>query len=96
MNKEDKITFEDLSNWLDRPLSNSDIDLINFILTSIENRYKHLELQAKVTQLESNIAEAIKLIVEDYYSKTTIDINSIGYTCNKLIKVKQILERGIQ
>lgn len=55
MNKEDKITFDDLANWLDKPLSNNDIDLINFILTSIENRYKHLELQQKVNQLETKI-----------------------------------------
>lgn len=92
MNKEDKMTFQDLADWLDRPLSNDDIDLINFILTSIENRYKHIELQQKVNQLETNRDEAIKeletlrnrLLYEEDFCMEEIHID----------EAKEILERG--
>lgn len=95
MNKEDKITFEDLANWLDKPLSNSDIDLINFILTSIENRYKHFELQQKVNQLETNRDEAIEYIKHSWWLRTdqTYDTSKDlkGWEVEELLS---ILERG--
>ena len=100
MNKEDKITFEDLANWLDKPLSNNDIDLINFILTSIENRYKHLELQQKVNQLETNIKDSIERHKEtiqdtkDFYRPLEDTIYS-GSTLIELAETHiEILERG--
>lgn len=53
-----------------------------------------ITLMDYINQLETNRDEAIDLIVRNYYSKTTIDINSIGYTTNKFLKIKEILERG--
>lgn len=40
MNKEIMITQQDLIDWLDRPPSNNDIDLINFIVCRLDNFYK--------------------------------------------------------
>ena len=40
MSEEIMITKEDLVNWLDRPPSNDDLDLIGFITTRLENFYK--------------------------------------------------------
>lgn len=37
------------------------------------------------------IERAIKLIEDDYYSLSTIDINSITLTSNKLLQVRKIL-----
>ncbi|MBR4672064.1 MAG: hypothetical protein IKO78_02540 [Bacilli bacterium] len=40
MSEELMITKEDLVNWLNRPPSNDDLDLIGFITTRLENFYK--------------------------------------------------------
>lgn len=55
---------------------------------------KNKELQAKVNQLETNRDEAIEYIENIWYSKNTTNINDIGYTTNKFLKIKQLLERG--
>ena len=38
------------------------------------------------------VERAIKLIEDDYYSLSTIDINSITLTSNKLLQVRNILK----
>lgn len=40
MSEELMITKKDLVNWLNRPPSNDDLDLIGFITTRLENFYK--------------------------------------------------------
>ncbi len=41
---------------------------------------------------EKVIDKAIKLIEDEYYSLSTIDINSITLTSNKLLQVRNILK----
>lgn len=70
MNKEIMITQHDLIDWLDRPISNEDIDLINFIVCRLDNFYK---LKEKNERLNNVINELDKLIEQysrnDYYYK---------------------------
>ena len=51
MNEELMITKDDLVNWLNRPPSNDDLDLIGFITTRLENFYK---LQQENKQLKED------------------------------------------
>ena len=46
----------------------------------------------KVINYEEAIDKAIKFIEDDYYSKNTTSLDKIGYTCNKLLKVREILK----
>lgn len=55
MSEELMITKEDLVNWLDRPPSNDDLDLIGFITTRLENFYK---LEQENKQLKEKIDKA--------------------------------------
>lgn len=52
MSEELMITKEDLVNWLNRPPSNDDLDLIGFITTRLENFYK-LEQENKQLKEEN-------------------------------------------
>ena len=85
MNKELMITKEDLVNWLDRPPSNDDLDLIGFITTRLENFYK---LQQENKQLKETI-DNISSIVEYWgYDK---EINDISYFRKAMKSIKEIL-----
>ena len=52
-----------------------------------------LQLKEELLQLKTNRDEAIEYIENIWYSKNTTNINDIGYTTNKLLKIKQLLER---
>ena len=71
-----------------------DFGRTQFVREIMRLQRENKELQQKVNQLETNRDEAIEYIEKDYYSGNTIDINSIGYTTNKFLKIKQLLERG--
>lgn len=49
-------------------------------------------LTFKVDILESRIKKAIKFIEDDYYLKTTIKLDDIAMTTNKMLKVREILK----
>ena len=49
-------------------------------------------LQQENSQLKQRIEKAIEYIENEYYSKNTIDINSIAYTTNKFLKVRELLK----
>lgn len=51
-----------------------------------------LQLQQENSQLKERIEKAIEYIENEYYSKNTIDINSIAYTTNKFLKVRELLK----
>ena len=56
MNEELMITKEDLVNWLNRPPSNDDLDLIGFITTRLENFYKLVQENKQLKEeLENDI-----------------------------------------
>lgn len=59
MNEELMITKEDLVNWLNRPPSNDDLDLIGFITTRLENFYK---LEKENSQLKEDLKDACYVI----------------------------------
>lgn len=59
MSEELMIAKEDLVNWLDRPPSNDDLDLIGFITTRLENFYK---LEQENKQLQQRMQEAIRVL----------------------------------
>lgn len=67
MSEELMIAKEDLVNWLDRPPSNDDLDLIGFITTRLENFYK-LEQENKQLKREKNIMQNyLQLIIDIGY-----------------------------
>lgn len=61
MNKELKITKEDLVNWIDRPPSNDDLDLCKYLSNAVQNREKYFE---KIKQLQNNWNELKKWLEE--------------------------------
>lgn len=48
MNEELKITKEDLVNWIDRPPSNGDLDLCEYLSNAVQNRRKYFEEKQKL------------------------------------------------
>ena len=44
-----------------------------------------------IKELEQRIDKAIEYIENSYYSKNTTNIESIGYTTNKLLRIREIL-----
>ncbi len=46
-------------------------------------------------ELSNKIDKVVKLIEDDYYSKNTTDIDSIGVSSNKLIQVRKILKGDV-
>jgi len=53
---------------------------------TIDDLYKQIKKQKEV------INKAIGYIEKEYYSKNTVDIESIGITTNKLLQVRNILK----
>lgn len=89
----DVLTCKDLIKLMDY------IILLEAEVDSRTNFYKntkelYLKTLDRVKQLETNRDEAIKYIENVWYSKNTTNINDIGYTTNKFLKIKEILERG--
>lgn len=56
--KEVLITSQDLVDWIDRPPSNDDLDLCNYLENAVKNQYKY-----------KNVIDKIK----EYCKKETID-----------------------
>lgn len=92
MTEELIITKEDLVNWLDRPPSNDDLDLIGFITTRLENFYK---LEQENKQLKED-----KKKIRDYINKHCVNekvSKEVGYKCytiadtNELEKIMKML-----
>lgn len=50
------------------------------------------ELEQQVKKQKEVISKVIECIEKDYYSKNTVDIESIGITTNKLLQVRKILK----
>ena len=51
---------------------------------------EHLEQQVK--KQKEVIGKAIEYIEKEYYSKNTVDIESMGITTNKLLQVRNLLK----
>lgn len=92
MTEELIITKEDLVNWLDRPPSNDDLDLIGFVTTRLENFYK---LEQENKQLKED-----KKKIRDYINKHCVNekvSKEVGYKCytmadtNELEKIMKML-----
>lgn len=86
MNEELMITKEDLVNWLNRPPSNDDLDLIGFITTRLENFYK---LEQENKQLKKEI---IKIVVDNL---TQINIERESEFVSLILKLIQEKEQKI-
>lgn len=64
------------------------------IKTIYDNLMKDKEIQ-KLLRLKKEkevIDKAIECIEKEYYSKNTVDIESIGITTNKLLQVRNLLK----
>lgn len=59
-------------------------DVINIL--SSDDLYNELKKQKEV------IDKAIEYIEKEYYSKNTVDIESMGITTNKLLQVRNLLK----
>ena len=62
MSEELMITKDDLVNWLNRPPSNDDLDLIGFITTRLENFYK---LEQENQQLKETLKDIEELLLSE-------------------------------
>ena len=84
MNEELMITKEDLVNWLNRPPSNDDLDLIGFITTRLENFYKleqeNKQLKSILTELEEWLKEQGNNGIDEWGNHYTVCL----YKLNKL------------
>lgn len=99
MSEELMITKEDLVNWLDRPPSNDDLDLIGFITTRLENFYKlEQELNQKnkiIEEIKNNLKNAIKVQEETYKKYKSANINIYYASANKVVlDLIEELEKG--
>lgn len=94
MNKEVKELFKQVREILDKyPSRQTEILFYIFgedTIKEILNKPTYEELQAKVNQLETNIAEAIKLLLDNTADYTDGDFESMRFQ-NDIVK---ILERG--
>lgn len=61
-------------------------------LQIMELSSENLILEKQVKKQKEVIDKAIEYIEKEYYSKNTIDIESIGITTNKLIQIRKILK----
>lgn len=65
----------------------TDFESASFTLLRGEQRLKH-----QVKKQKEVIDKAIEYIEKEYYSKNTIDIDSIGITADKLLQVRKFLK----
>lgn len=101
MNNEIMITQQYLIDWLDRPPSNDDIDLINFIVCRLDNFYKLKEenkrLNNIINELDKWLKEQKNFIEEMNYIQTIKEIKMehkimINDYNNVLDKLKELKE----
>lgn len=88
MNKEIMITQQDLIDWLDRPPSNNDLDLINFIVCRLDNFYK---LEEENERLNNVINELEKWVKENNVNDR--DIYGYEMEDTKVIYLEDFLDK---
>ena len=54
--KELLITSQDLVDWIDRPPSNDDLDLCNYLENAVKNQYKYKNVIDKIKEIVNNNA----------------------------------------
>lgn len=63
---------------------------------SREEAINYLDNEMDYTyQLQKRIDKAIKIIEDVYYSKNTVDIDSVSIPNNKLIQIREILKGDV-
>lgn len=72
MNEELMITKEDLVNWLNRPPSNDDLDLIGFMTTRLDNFYKLEQENKQLKELTDKYEEEHKTTFETWLKEINI------------------------
>lgn len=66
MNKEEiTITKEDLVQWLDRPPSNDDLDLCEFLANAVQNRQKYYEENQELKDRIDKVGKAIESEIKE-------------------------------
>ena len=88
MSEEITITKEDLVLWLDRPPSNDDLDLCEYLANAVQNRQKYYEENQQLKEQlkdeenwrvkiakenSSNVSECLKLIEQKKQYKSVLD-----------------------
>ena len=89
MNEELMITKEDLVNWLNRPPSNDDLDLIGFITTRLENFYKLEQENKQLKEENKELNKVCKLYGQSLYNADLTKMKSI------LTELEEWLKRHI-
>lgn len=89
MNEELKITKEDLVNWIDRPPSNDDLDLCEYLSNAVQNRQKYFEEKQK---LQNNWNELKKWLEENkyFYNITGEDLEEDTTITEVLSKMQEL------
>ena len=92
--KEVLITSQDLVDWIDRPPSNDDLDLCNYLENAVKNQYKYKNVIDKIKELIER-----KLSTETYQhlKKLYDDIDSTeeiweDYEFEDLLDILELLE----
>lgn len=66
--------------------------IINYYINNDVARDK---VKDYIKELHNKIDKAIKFIEDDYYSKNTVDIDSVSIPNNKLIQIRDILRGDV-
>lgn len=76
--KEVLITSQDLVDWIDRPPSNDDLDLCNYLENAVKNQYKYKNVIDKIK--EYCIKEKVLPLGEqvDYILELLEEVNKGG------------------
>lgn len=102
MSEEITITKEDLVLWLDRPPSNDDLDLCEYLANAVQNRQKYYEKNQHLKENNKSIMEELLRVVGLYnQQKSVLDEirdnlqNSIDSINDKLSDKEIRVENGI-
>lgn len=70
-------------------------ELESIINYYINNDVARDKVKDYIKELHNKIDKAIKFIEDDYYSKNTVDIDSVSIPNNKLIQIRDILRGDV-
>lgn len=91
MNKEEiTITKEYLVQWLDRPPSNEDLDLCEFLANAVQNRQKYHKQNQELKDRIDKALNEIQIFIEILKEQPNDDNDE--YTLARLRGIKNVLK----
>lgn len=84
-----RITRGDLINWIDRPPSNEDIELCDYLVNALDNQYKYYK---EIQRLKKVIEEVRKTLINSKKYKMANAMN-LNDKQSVLVELLQILDK---